>query len=553
MTLDYIQVALDKQKSLIDKIPKEWILSAIPSADEEPNVNTFLDKLLPENEKEITNKTAGQLVQLQESGNLTAMEIANAFCHRAALVHQLTNCCTEIFFERAFETAKSLDKYFVENRKLKGRLHGIPISLKDQINLPGITTALGYIAPHISEEYEKMITHRKSRNDMSLIAEILQQEGAVFYVKTTVPMAMLGNETTSNLSTTYNSIDRHNAAGGSSGGEASLLAGGGSIIGLGTDIGGSIRIPSNVQGIYGLRACSNRFPYLDIANSYPNQIAICSVVGPMAKNIDDLMLLSEVILTSNLIYKDPKVLPLKWNQSVFKENSTTFNDKIRLGFLKWDNEILPQPPILNNIEKLQKKITSSSSSLLFDCVQLDKVPVPFSKLANLIISLYLTDRFNEIEKFANLSGEPLPPVLADTYIRPDEEDTVSQFCDKAGLKYQYQVEFDKIFEKVDCFIMPTYAATSWKQGDFLNIGNYYTRAINVLDYTSMAFPVGVVTAEDTGYERTSFVNSMDEKNWKYFDLEKQIGKPVSLQLVCKRYHEEQCCAIVKKIQEILNQ
>ena len=546
MTQDYKQVAAQKAQSLLEKIPSEWILAQVPSADEEPNAEEYLNRVLPSEEVEITSKSAAELLRLQEVGQLSAYDIAYAFCHRSALLHQLTNCCTEIFFDLAFQRAKELDAYFLQNKKLIGKLHGIPISLKDQINLPGITTAIGYIAPHISKEFEKKITHRSSENDMSLIAKILQDEGAVFYVKTTVPMAMFGGETSSNLGDTYNSLDRHMACGGSSGGEGALIGAGGSIIGLGTDIGGSIRIPSYVHGLYGLRASSNRFPYLDIANSYPNQLGVCSVVGPICKNIDDLILVSSVILGDPLCSVDPRHIPLKWDNSKLVGQS-----KIKIGFLKWDGEILPHPPILNNIEKLKETLCKSDS--VFDCIDIDeqKIPVKLSTLGKLLLSLYSTDNFDEMEEFCKLSGEPFSKLFQQCFVRPGKVDTVSDFANKVGLKYEYQVKFDEIFQDIDCFIMPTYSTVCWKQGESDQIANFYTRALNVLDYTAMTFPVGKVDQNDTGYTRDNFTNSMDEKNWKYFNLDDQLGKPVSLQLVCKRYHEEQCCALVKKIRDII--
>lgn len=545
--MDYQQVAENKAKSLINEIPKEWILETIPTADEEPNALKYLNRTLPKSETDITNKTAAQLLELQTSGKLTAYEITFAFCHRTALLHQLTNCCTEIFFDKAFENAKKLDDYFAENGKLVGKLHGIPISLKDQINLPDITTAIGYIAPHISKEFQSKITHRDPNcKDTSLIAKILQDEGAIFYVKTTVPMAMFGGETSSNLGTTYNSLDRHMSCGGSSGGEGALVGGGGSIIGLGTDIGGSIRIPSNAHGLYGFRASSNRFPYLDIANSYPNQIGVCSVVGPICKNIDDMILVSEIILSSSKCSIDPRHIPLRWDNSKLELNGK----KIKLGFLKWDGEILPHPPILNNFDKLKKSLSRSDE---FECVSLNEqeIPVKLSTLGNLLLSLYSTDNFNEMEEFCQLSGEPFSKLFQQCFVRPGKVDSVDDFANKVGHKYEYQKRFDEIFKNVDCFIMPSYSTVCWREGESSQIANFYTRALNVLDYTTMTFPVGKVTKEDVGYERSNFVNKMDENNWKYFNLEDQLGKTVSLQLVCKRYHEEECCAIVKNIREIL--
>ena len=69
----------------------------------------------------------------------------------------------------------------------------------------------------------------------------------------------------------------------------------------------------------------------------------------------------------------------------------------------------------------------------------------------------------------------------------------------------------------------------------------------------MTFPVGKVNENDVSFHRDDdeFINEMDENNWKYFNLAKQLGKPVTLQLICKRYKEEECCRIVKKIIELL--
>jgi amidase len=547
--MDYKEVVARKTKSLMDSIPKEWILSEIPTVDEQPNVCTYLDSFLPENEQKITSATVAELIKLQEEKKITALDIAYAFCHRAALVHQLTNCCTEIFFERAFETAKALDEYFKETGLLKGKLHGIPISLKDQINLPGITTAIGFVAPHICEEFEKIVTGRPSRDSMSLIAKILEKQGAIFYVKTAVPMGMFGGETASNLGVTYNALDRKMSCGGSSGGEGALIGGGGSIIGLGTDLGGSIRMPSMAQGLFGLRPSSNRFPYLDIANSYPNQTISPSVVGPMCKNIEDLIYISELILSDPMCDRDPKHLPIKWDQDIIRKGLK--GKKIKLGILKWDNEVMPHPPILNTIEKVQETLKSAEDK--FEVIPLNgsKLPIKLSASAQLLLSLFSCDNYQEIENNCKLSGEKWIPRFERNYPQPGKVDSVIDYQIKAGKKYENQIKFDKIFEQVDCFIMPSFSTVCWKEGEIYKVNNFYTRSINPFDLTSMTFPIGRVTKEDVPFERTNFATEGDKSNWEYYDHESQIGKPVSLQLVCKRYHEEECCAIVKEITEIM--
>ncbi|GMM29693.1 putative amidase [Martiniozyma asiatica (nom. inval.)] len=552
--IDYQQVVAEKSQSLLNNIPSEWRLKEIPSPETTPNVNDFLDSFLPQEEVEIVNKSAAELLELQSKGELTATQICNAYCHRSAYVHQLTNCCTEIFYDRAFKSAAALDKHFKETGQLKGKMHGIPVSLKDQVNLPGITTAIGYVAPHISTEFEKIITHRKSHDDKSLIAEILEQEGAIFYVKTTVPMAMLAGETASNLGVTLNSLDRRNAPGGSSGGEGALIGGKGSIIGLGTDIGGSIRAPCAVHGLYGLRACSNRFTYLDVANSYPNQVGVCSVIGPMSRFAKDLALISEVILNHPLCEKDPKWIPINWRSDLY---NSALNDDLRIGFMKWDGEIMPQPPILNKIDALKNLLSNMDS---FECIDINKPGVPYGSLVKVLLNLYLTDDFEEIKKFCALSGEPLSELLVRCFTRSGHVDTAPEFFDNCRLKYEYQQQMDNWWnnlanengKQLDCIITPTFAAPGWTNGDVNNIANFYTRALNVLDYTAVTLPVGFVDENDDTWVRENFQTEQDQRVWNYYNKEKLLGKPVVLQLVCKRYQEEKAIALVQRLSALIN-
>ncbi|MCG8711143.1 hypothetical protein JHU04_004539, partial [Brenneria sp. 4F2] len=115
----------------------------------------------------------------------------------------------EIFFDQALKRASDLDEYFKQTGEIVGPLHGIPISLKDQLNLPGIDTTIGYVSYAGNPSKSK-----------SLLAQVLEEKGAVFYVKTTVPMAMMAPETESNLhGYTYNAINHEFSSGGSSGGE----------------------------------------------------------------------------------------------------------------------------------------------------------------------------------------------------------------------------------------------------------------------------------------------------------------------------------------------
>ena len=227
--VDWKQIAADKQASTLANIPAKWKLDNISSANEEPNAARYIDRLLPEKALKITSMTICELANDISQGKLTALEVTDAFCQRAAYAHQIVNCCTEIFFDKAIEQAKYLDDYFKEHGKVIGPFHGIPISFKDQVNVEGVDTSIGFIG---------LLGKPTTKDEESTIAIKLREQGAILYVKTTVPMAMMGDTKTNAFGYTQNSVKRTMSSGGSSGGEGSLVGSRASLLGLGTDLGG---------------------------------------------------------------------------------------------------------------------------------------------------------------------------------------------------------------------------------------------------------------------------------------------------------------------------
>ncbi|OWB55847.1 hypothetical protein B5S28_g1731 [[Candida] boidinii] len=555
-----------KRASLLEKIPAEWRLDSLKEKlpTDSENVNVFLDSVLPESENKITIQSASDLAPKIAKGELSAYDVTYAYCHRAALVQQLCNCCTEIFFDIALKRAKQLDEYYKETGKVVGPLHGIPISLKDQINLKGIDTGIGYVAPYLEDKtFQSIICDRKIENikdesnkgePESQIAKILYNAGAVFYVKTTVPMAMLGGETSSNIfGHTKNSLNRSLVCGGSSGGEGSLLGARGSVCGLGTDIGGSIRIPSMAQGLFGLRASSNRFTYLNISNSYPDQTVVCSVVGPMCRFVEDVELISKTIIDAEAWKVDAKVPPIPWREPSIKPT-----DKLNFGILKWDNVVMPHPPILRGIELVKNSLKSKGHEV----IEFEKPPIPHGPLCSLLTSIYAADALEEIKNYCEMSGEPLNELLVRSFTSPKDKLKVDEFWDQAKLKYKYQQAYDEFFENtanltsngepIVAQIIPAWNSTAWKHKDNMKTAGFYTRFLNILDYTVLTIPVTQadksIDLKDENYKPTS---AMDENNYNYYDPELYDSMPVVLQIVCRRYEEEKAIKLAKIIQESL--
>jgi amidase len=117
----------------------------------------------------------------------------------------------------------------------------------------------------------------------SVLTTLLRKAGAVFYVKTSVPQTLMVCETVNNIiGRTTNPRSKKWSCGGSSGGEGAMVGLRGGVIGVGTDIGGSIRIPSAFNFLYGIRPSHGRMPYGKMANSMEGQETVHSVVGPIA-------------------------------------------------------------------------------------------------------------------------------------------------------------------------------------------------------------------------------------------------------------------------------
>jgi amidase len=138
MAQDWKKTAKDKADHVLSLIPQEWRISDIPSAEQQRDVTgAYIHQFLDKKEIEITETDAVGVVAKTTSGQWSAVEVAKAFCHRAAIAHQLVNCLHEIFFDQAIAEAEKADNYFKENKKPIGVLHGLPVSLKDQFHVKG--------------------------------------------------------------------------------------------------------------------------------------------------------------------------------------------------------------------------------------------------------------------------------------------------------------------------------------------------------------------------------------------------------------------------------
>ena len=143
---------------------------------------------------------------------------------------------------------------------------------------------------------------------------------------------------------TRSPIHTGTSAGGSSGGEAALIAMRGSPLGIGTDIGGSILIPAAWTHLYGLKPSAGRFPTWKTRSGIPGQEFVLATNGPMARDLETLQLYCSSVLSDEVKVwsMDSKCLPMPWRKDVLQPSGR----KLRLGILgSHDGAVTCHPPV----------------------------------------------------------------------------------------------------------------------------------------------------------------------------------------------------------------
>ncbi|NLI70662.1 MAG: amidase [Firmicutes bacterium] len=216
---------------------------------------------------------------------LSSLEAVNIYVKQLKKVNPDLNCMVENRFEQARNEAKEIDAQLKEGTP-GGRLYGVPISMKESFDVAGMVTSGGLL-------------HRRNLvadRDADVVAS-LKKEGAIILGKTNTPVLCFCQETENKLfGRTNNPWNLERTAGGSSGGEGALIAAGGAAVGVGSDIGGSIRFPSHFNGVIGFRSGNGQvssngfFPGED----HPLQRRMQGI-GALARSVRDARLIDEII------------------------------------------------------------------------------------------------------------------------------------------------------------------------------------------------------------------------------------------------------------------
>ncbi len=226
----------------------------------------------------ITELSATELARRIRARELSPVEVVEAHIARIEATAALNAVVTPTF-ERARQEARAAEAA-LERGAVRRPLHGVPYTAKDSYDVAGVRSTCGLLsrADHIPTR------------DATLVAR-MGGAGAILLGKTNTPSNCGAFETVNPLfGLTTNPWDTTRSAGGSTGGEASIIAAGGSPLGIGSDIAGSIRLPSHFNGIVGLRPTSNALPTAGFWHPISGRLSDLNALGPMARRVEDVAL-----------------------------------------------------------------------------------------------------------------------------------------------------------------------------------------------------------------------------------------------------------------------
>ena len=453
---------------------------------------------------ELIFKSAKSIAVGIRARTFSAVEVVEAHLARINEVNGSLNAVVCLASERARTEARRADEALARGHNL-GPLHGVPITLKDSIDTQGVVTTGGTMG---------RIGFVPKRD--STVAARLRAAGAILLGKTNTPELTLAGETNNLVyGRTNNPYDLSRMPGGSSGGAGAIIASGGSPLDMGSDTGGSIRLPAHFCGIAGIKPNSGRVPRTGHIVPYGmGAVDSLTQLGPMARFVEDLALALPIIAGPD--WRDPAIAPVPLGNP----------DDVAVGSLRvamhTDNGLM------SPTKETADAVLAAAAALRDAGVEVAEVrPSALAQLPEFHNAISSADgrawTKRLLEKWGTTESHPwLQRRLDDAEVIPSDE--LSALLEKADA---YRSEMLQFMENYDAILCPTaaYPATE-HEGTFhesRTMGFAYTGAYNVTGWP------GAVVRGGTSPE----------------------GLPIGVQVVARPWREDVALALAAVLESAL--
>lgn len=439
---------------------------------------------------------ASTMLALLAKGEISSLDLTEAVIARIEAVNPVLNAVTGWGADTAREEARFRDEQRCSGAAL-GRLHGLPMTIKDSFETAGMASTAG--TPGRAD----FVPER----DATAIAR-LRAEGAILVAKTSTPELTLRFETENRLiGRTKNPYDPQRSPGGSSGGAAALIAAAASPFDIGSDTGGSIRLPAHFCGIAGLKPTAGR---VSRAGHVPNLefplVESFTQIGPLARSVADLAMLYPVLAGADPLDPFTPPMPLEAETKPIADlRVATYADNGLTAVCPETQETLAAA--LRALEGAGAVITEAA-------------PPGVERSDALWRALFLADGGAAVIDALTLYGAPSPdPLIAWTQAQPPigMRELAPLLRDWAALRRGAAL----FFQTVDCIVCPVNSEAAPIAGEAVHAN--YTQHYNLV-----GCPVAVVRCGTTA-----------------------TGLPIGLQIAAPAWREDACLAIAGFLESAL--
>ncbi|MER9433898.1 amidase [Mesorhizobium sp. M0618] len=428
---------------------------------------------------------------------ISAVEALDAHLAQIDAHNDAVNAVISLDREGARECAKKADAAQARGEAL-GPLHGVPFTLKDTHETAGMKTTVGFppFADYVAKQNSPVVAR-------------LRAAGGVLMAKTNVA-TMLSDWQSNNplFGRTSNPWNLQRTAGGSSGGAAAALCSGMTPFDVGTDMQDSIRLPASFCGVYGLKPTEHR---VSLAGVFPDpggtarSVRLMSCLGPLARSVEDLALIYQIIAGPNGSDTDLAPVPVEDMPSLDLKT-------LRIAFAPF----FPGFPVAGDVsaavESLARQLQSAGAV------------VEEAKLPKL-------DLHDDLEQGGALIGMMLEAAQPEP---PEEPTPVSRWFEALARRDKSILAWDRFFEAYDALICPVAMTTA-----FPHCEPGTPIKVDGKEQSYWMLPAYGAVFNYSGHPALSMPCGLDS-----------TGLPIGLQLVGKRWSESRLLGIAKAIEPL---
>ncbi|XP_059095221.1 fatty acid amide hydrolase 1-like [Tigriopus californicus] len=506
---------------------------------------------------EIISMPLEHLLDQLKGGQLKPIQVLEAFQARALEVTEEHNCVCD-FITEARDWALALESVPGDQR---GPLYGLPMSIKECYFVKGYDATVG-LSRFINQPLPA---------DASIIQH-LKELGAVPFCLTNVPQTMKSYGCSNPVfGVTTNPWDKTRSPGGSSGGEACLLALNGSPLGIGSDVGGSLRTPAHFCGVVGLKPTTGRI-YQEgrKPGSEGFLVGINSNAGFMSKNVDGIALGMKVLCneTKTMCDRDHRVVPVPWNTQLAKPKR-----KLKFGWYV-DSPKLPISPGCQRAVKLAANLLEKDGHTVVPFhlkhlqdlyyIYIDHILADGGVNAMAWLDGDIIDKSISINYLAWSTPEFLRKTLIWAFIAARSPDIASYAIRGVTKTYQLWRSMKKAIDikteilddmrkqEIDILLGPgfNFPAVPEDYPSQLISGVFVPGIYNVLDFPAGVLPVTRQTKQDQDLLATTYSSSDHTHHLVRTSISNATNMPIGIQVIGKPWEEELVIHAMSEIERL---